>query len=102
MKKTVFQVQEVFANTRESERKQALNRLLNHLRTPVVHHRDKPYPPEREQPVYIPLDQLEIARKSGLGFAEQDFKPPRLRRMEHVPPKEDVRCSSRAPRSTAV
>ena len=33
--------------------------------------------------MYIPLDQLEIARKSGLGFAEQDFKPPRLRRMEH-------------------
>ncbi|NBK17913.1 hypothetical protein D7Y41_13295 [Anaerotruncus sp. 1XD22-93] len=53
MKKTVFQVQEVFANTRESDRKQALNRLLNQLRTPV-------------------------------------------------PPKEDVRCSSRAPRSTAV
>lgn len=53
MKKTVFQVQEVFVNTREPDRKQALNRLLNQLRTPV-------------------------------------------------PPKEDVRCSSRAPRSTAV
>lgn len=44
MKKTVFQVREVFITTRESERKQALSRLLNRLRTPAATKEGTPCP----------------------------------------------------------